>query len=316
MLVLVTGATGFLGRRVVRDLMKRGDKVRCFVHTPGKERMFSHRDVEVHYGDIREPDSLSNAIYDVDAVVHLVGIIRPKHRDSFDGVHRQGTANVLAAAKSVGVKHFLHVSVIGSANNKNHPYFYTKWLGEQEVINSDIPYTIFRPSMLYGDGDEFLNALAGLIRLFPVVPVVGSGNNRMQPLAADDLARCISATLGRDDLKDRILEVGGPRRISYNELVTVVARAMGKRRSKLHLPAWIVYAFAIVAQRLLPRAPITTDQIKMLDIRSVANLGEVERLFGFTPRVMEGNIGFVNSVGLADGIKMLLGFIPYRIRDH
>ena len=179
MLVLVTGATGFLGRRVVRELIERGDRVRCLVHTPGRERIFPHRDIEVHYGDVHEPDSLSEIFYDVEAVVHLVGTIRPKTRDLFYDVHRDGTANVLAAARKVGVRRFLHMSAIGSANDKKYPYFHSKWLGEQEVIGSGIPYTIFRPSILYGEGDEFLNALAGLVRLFPIVPVIGRGNNRM-----------------------------------------------------------------------------------------------------------------------------------------
>jgi len=316
LLVLVTGATGFLGRQVVRELLERGDQVRCLVHTPGKERMFSHREVEVQYGSVRDPVSLSSAFYDVEAVVHLVGVIRPKRRDSFEDMHREGTANVLTAAKEVGARHFLHVSVIGSANDRTYPYLYTKWLGEQEVINGGIPYTIFRPSMLFGEGDEFLNALAGLVRLFPVVPVIGSGNNRMQPLAVDDLARCIAATLGREDLKGQTLDLGGPQRVNYNELVSEVAKAMGKRRLRVHLPTWLMYAIAKVSQGLMARPPITTDQIKMLGLRSVAELGEVERIFGFTPRSMEGNIDFVNSVGVADSIQMLLGSMPRHIRDH
>ena len=316
MLVLVTGATGFLGRRVVRELVEQGDQVRCLVHTPGKERIFSHREVEVKYGSVRDRASLGNAFYDVEAVVHLVGIIRSRRRDSFEDVHREGTANVLAAAKEIGARHFLHVSVIGSANDSTYPYLHTKWLGEQEVIHSGIPYTIFRPSMLYGEGDEFLNALAGLVRLFPLVPVIGSGNNRMQPLAADDLAKCISTSLGRGDLKGRIIDLGGPERLNYNELVSEVAKAMGKRRLRFHLPTWLIYAVAKVAQGFLTRTPITTEQIKMLGVRSVADLGEVERVFGFTPRAMEGNIDFVNSVGVADGIQMLLGSMPHRIRDH
>ena len=138
----------------------------------------------------------------------------------------------------------------------------------------------------------------------------------MQPLAADDLAKCISTSLGRGDLKGRIIDLGGPERLNYNELESEVAKAMGKRRLRVHLPTWLIYAVAKVAQALLTRAPITTEQIKMLGVRSVADLGEVERVFGFTPRAMEGNIDFVNSVGVADGIQMLLGSIPHRIRDQ
>ena len=316
MVVLVTGATGFLGRRVVHQLLERRHQVRCLVHTPGRESIFDHRAVEVQYGNVRDPASLGNAFYDVDAVVHLVGIIRRSRRNSFEEVHREGTANVLAAAKEAGAGHFLHVSVIGAANDQTYPYLYTKWLGEREVIGSGVPYTIFRPSVLFGEGDEFLNALAGLVRLFPMVPVIGSGKNRYHPLAVDDLARCIAMTLGREDLKGQTLDLGGTKRMSYNEVVAEVASAMGKRRLRFHLPVWLMYASALVSQGLMPRPPITTDQLKMLSIRSVAELGEVEKVFGFTPRSLKGNIDFVNSVGLADGIQMLLGSMPRRVRDH
>ena len=316
MVVLVTGATGFLGRRVVHELLERRHQVRCLVHTPGRERIFNHRAVEVQYGNVRDPASLSSAFYDVEAVVHLVGIIRRRRRNAFEEVHREGTANVLAAAKEAGASHFLHVSVIGAANDQTYPYLYTKWLGEQEVTNSGIPYTIFRPTVLFGEGDEFLNALAGLVRLFPMVPVIGSGKNRYHPLAVDDLARCIAITLGREDLQGQTLDLGGPKRMSYNEVVTEVASAMGKRRLRFHLPVWLMYVAATVSQGIMPRPPITTDQLKLLSIRSVAELGVVDRVFGFTPRSLEGNIDFVNSVGVADGIQMLLGSMPRRVRDH
>ena len=300
----------------MRELLERGHEVRCLIHTPGRERIFPHRDVEVQYGSVSDPVALKNAFYDAESVIHLVGVIRPTRRSSFDAVHREGTANVLAAAKQAGASHFLYVSVIGAANDQTYPYLYTKWLGEQEVVKSGMHFTIFRPSMLFGEGDEFLNALAGMVRLFPIVPVIGSGKNRLHPLAADDLAQCIAITLGREDLKGRTIDLGGTERLSYNELVTEVAKAMGKRRLRFHLPVWLMRAVAAVSQGLMPRPPITTDQIKMLGIRSVAEMGEVERIFGFTPQSLEGNIDFVNSVGRADGIQMLLGMMPRRIRDH
>ena len=300
----------------MRELLERGHEVRCLVHTPGRERMFPHRDVEVQYGSISDPTALKNAFYDAESVIHLVGVIRPTRLNSFDAVHREGTANVLAAAKQAGANHFLHVSVIGAANDQTYPYLYTKWMGEQEVVKSGMHFTIFRPSILFGEGDEFLNSLAGMIRLFPIVPVIGSGKNRLHPLAADDLARCIAITLGREDLKGRTIDLGGAERLSYNELVTEVAKAMGKRRLRFHLPVWLMRSVAAVSQGIMPRQPITTDQIKMLGIRSVAEMGEVERVFGFTPQSLEGNIDFVNSVGRVDGIQMLLGAIPRRIRDH
>jgi len=259
---------------------------------------------------------LAGCFHGVDAVVHLVGIIRRQNRLTYEHINRHGVANVVAAAKEARVKRFVLVSAIGASNNRSYPYLYSKWQGEQEVIDSGIPYTIYRPSVLFGEGDEFINVLAGLVRVLPLVPVIGSGKNRYHPLAADDLAKCIGITLGREDLKGQILDLGGTERMSYNDVVSQVARAMGKRRLRFHLPTWLMYPAAKVTQGIMPRPPITTDQIRMLGIRSVAEVGELERVFGFTPRPMEGNIDFVNLVGVVDGIQMLLGSMPHRIRDH
>ena len=310
MVVLVTGSTGFLGRRVVRELLERGHEVRCLVHTPGRERIFAHREVEVQYGSIGDRTSLENAFYDVESVIHLVGGMRLSGSNSFDTVHREGTANVLAASKEVGARHFLHVSAIGAANAQAYRYLHTKWLGEQEVKNSGIHFTIFRPSILFGEGDQFLNVLAAMVRLSPFVPVIGSGKNRLQPLAADDLARCIAISLSREDLKGKTIDLGGTERLNYSELVIEVARAMGKRRMRFHVPVRLMRLVAAVCQGILPRTPVTTEQIKMLGIRNVAELGEVERVFGFTPKSMKGNIDYVNSLTFGDGVQMVLGGRP------
>ena len=314
MLVMVTGATGFLGRRVVRELLERHHRVRCLVHVPGRERIFDHREVEVHYGNVLDSDSLAQALYDVEAVVHLVAIIREGRRATFGLVNRQGTANMVASAKAAGVREFQHVSAIGAANDPAYPYLYSKWQAEREVVDSGLIHTILRPSIMFGEGDEFLTALAGLVRLGPVVPVIGPGRNRMQPISVDDVARCVAAAVGNQDLRGKTLHLGGPQRLTYNDLVDEVARAMGKRRRKLHVPTWPAYASAAVMEKLLPRAPITTGQIRMVGIRNVADGADVERSFGFTPRPLRGNIDYVNEVGFSDGLKLALGLAPRRGR--
>ena len=307
MLVVVTGATGFLGRRVVRELLARRHQVRCLVHVPGRERIFDHREVEVHYGNVLDSGSLTAAFYNAEAVVHLVAIIRPTRRLTFDLVNRQGTANVAAAAREAGARQFQYVSALGAANDQSYSYFYSKWRAEQEVVNSGSPYTIMRPGVLFGQGDEFITALARLVRLFPLAPVFGSGNNRLQPIAADDLARCIAISLERNDLRGRTIDLGGPQRLSYNDVVAEVALAMNQRRLRFHVPMPLAYAASWVMQCLLPKAPITTDQLQMLRLRNVGEEDEVERSFGFTPRPLRGNIDFVNSVGFADSLRMVLG---------
>ena len=182
-----------------------------------------------------------------------------------------------------------------------------------EVINSGIAYTILRPSVIFGEGDEFLTTLAALLRLGPVTPVIGNGRNRMQPVAADDVARCIAASVGDSTLKNRIIDLGGPHRLSYNDLLDEVALALGKRYRRLHIPAPLASPLVAVMERLLPKPPVTTDEIKMLGIRNVSEGEQMERAFGFTPTPLRGNIDYVNSATFGDALRMLMG-LPGRSR--
>jgi NADH dehydrogenase len=311
MVVLVTGASGLLGREVVRELLERNYEVRALVHTPGRERVFQHGTVDVYYGGVNDPDALASACRGVEAVIHLVAVIRQGRGVTYERVNRQGVANVAAAAKASGsVKHFVHLSAIGAVDNPRFPYLRSKWQGEQEVVNSGLPYTILRPSVLFGPGDEFINALAALVRAFPVVPVIGSGNNRLQPIAVQDVARCVVLSLDRGDLKGRVVEIGGPRQLSYNEIVRIVGRTLARRRLRLHIPVWLMWLNVALMQLLVPRPPLTREMLRMLPLRNVAELGVVEDTFGFAPRPLEGNIDFIRSLSLADALRISLGLEP------
>ena len=307
MRVLVTGATGFVGRRVVAELQGR-HQVRALVHTVGRERIFSGRSVEVSYGSISDRSALAEAFYDVDAVVHLVGIIRQGRGRTFDLVNRRGTAAVVAAARAAKVQRFVQMSAIGAGSDQSYPYLLSKWQGEQEVVKSGLAYTILRSSIMFGKGDEFLNALAALARIFPVVPVIGSGRNRFQPIAVEDVARCVALSLERSSLGGRTIEIGGPDQFTYNELVGMVARTLGKRRLRIHIPVWTAYMAAKLLQAVQSRPPITTDQLRMISIRNVAEPGVVEEEFGVTPRSLEGNIDYINSIGFRDALQDFPGF--------
>ena len=305
--VLVTGATGFLGRRVVPELLSRRHSVRCLIHSPGKERIFNHRDVEIHYGSILSSDALSAAMEGVQSVVHLVGIIRASRRMSFDLMHRQGTANVVEAAKGAGAREFIFVSALGACSNPEYPYLYSKKQAEAEVVESGLSYTILRPSVIFGDGDEFLTALAGLVRLGPLTPVIGGGNNRMQPVAVEDVVRCIGASVGNSLVKGKTIRLGGPDRLSYNDLLEEVALAMERRIRRIHIPTALAWPAVAILQNLLPRPPVTTAQLRMLGIRNLAEGHDMELEFGFTPKPLRGNIDFVNSVSSMEALRMTLG---------
>ena len=307
MLVLVTGATGFLGRRVVPELLARRHKVRCLVHSPGRERLFDHREVEVHYGSVLNPESLGPAMHGVQSVVHLVGIIRTGRGSSFDRVHRQGTAIVAEAAKEAGAREIIYVSAMGATSDPKYPYLHSKRQAELHITSSRMDYTILRPSVIFGEGDEFMTALAGLVRLGPMAPVIGSGRNRMQPVAVEDVARCVADSVGNSLVKGRTINLGGPHRLSYNDLLEEVALAMGRRLRLVHIPTALAWPAVALLQNVLPRPPVTTAQLRMLGIRNVAEGPDMEQAFGFTSKPLRGNIDYVNSVSFGDALQMTLG---------
>ncbi len=316
MIALVTGATGFVGREVVRALCSRDMEVRCLVRSPTSARVLSGYEVDLHYGSVEDPASLESAAHDVDVVVHLVAVIRESKSVTFQGVNRKGTENVVEAARGAGVKHFVHVSAIGVADDPAYPYLYSKWQGEQAVIKSGIPYTILRPSLLFGEGDEFFNILGGLVRAFPAVPIAGSGNNRFQPIAVDELAQCVVGAAGRDELMGKTIEVGGPEHLTYNEIIDIISGTFGVRRLKLHIPVPIMGVMVRLMEAVLSRPPVTTQQLRMAAIPNVGSLDTVEEVFGFKPRPLEGSLDYIKSISFSDGLKISLGAMPRRIRDH
>lgn len=316
MIALVTGATGFVGREVVKALCSRDIEVRCLVHSPASARVLSEHKVDLHYGSVEDPASLEKAVHDVDVVLHLVAVIRESKSVTFQGVNRKGTENVVEAARSGGAKHFVHVSAIGVADDPAYPYLYSKWQGEQAVIKSGIPYTILRPSLLFGEGDEFFNILGGLVRAFPVVPIPGSGKNTFQPVAVDELAQCVAGAVGRDELMGKTIEVGGPEHLTHNDIIDIISRTFGTRRLKLHIPVPIMGVMVRLMEVVLSRPPVTTQQLRMAAIPNVGSLNTVEEAFGFKPRPLEGSLDYIKSISFFDGLKISLGAMPRRIRDH
>ncbi len=315
-MILVTGASGFLGRNVVKALRTRGEAVRCLVRSPARAGIVTDYGVELAFGDILDPPSLQMAMRGVDSVVHLVAIIREKGRATFDRINRQGTESVVQAAREAGVGHFVHVSAIGVQENPAYQYLNSKWQGEQEVIRGGVAYTIIRPSILFGPGDEFINTLAGVVRSFPIVPVAGNGQVRFQPISVEEVGGMVSAVAGNPRFGGRIIEVGGPDHLTYNEILDIIARTHKVRRLKAHLPVPLMKLMTRVMERVLPNPPATSSQLELLSLDNVTDLDSVERAFRMKPRPMEGNIGYIRDASRLDSLRIAMGFTPKRIRDH
>ena len=314
-MILVTGATGFVGRRVVALLAAAGKRVRALTRSESVASALPEG-VEGAVGDVLDGDSLRRAMDGVEAVVHLVAVIRERDALTFERVNYEGTVGVLAAAQEAGVRRIVCASTIGAASDPTVRYLHSRWMGEQEIIRSGIAYTIVRFSVGFGEGDEFINQLAALVKAFPLVPVVGDGTTVFQPIWVDDVARCIAESLDREALEARAVEIGGPDYFTYDELIDVIAETLGVRAAKAHVPVSLMSTGASVLEALSPRPPITREQLKMLAFDHRTELDSVQRHFGFEPRPMRGNIDYIRRIRYSDAVRMSMGFMPRHIRDH
>ena len=314
-MILVTGAAGFVGRHVVKALREAGHPVRALLHT-GRGEVIAPYGVEVCYGDVRDTASLRQAMERVDTVVHLVSIIREKGSATFQRINHQGTANVVSAAREAGVRRFLHMSVLGAQDQPAYPYLYSKWQGEQAVTQGGIPYTILCPSFQFGEGDEFFNRLAAIVRAFPIVPISGSGRCRFQPISVEDVARCVGLALTSEGVVNRTVEIGGPGYLTYDEMTDLVACTLGVRRVKVHIPFPLMQLIVRVMGVLLPRPPVALQELRILNMDNATVLDAVERHFGFRPRPIEGSIEHIRRLSYGDALKATLGAFPRHIRDH
>jgi NADH dehydrogenase len=198
MTVFVTGGTGFVGRAILRELAARGHRARLLARDPDAARARTASlpgEREFCQGDVLEASLLSAALAGADAVIHLVGIISEIGRQTYENVHTRGAENLVAAAKAAGVRRFVQMSALGVRANAVARYHKSKWAAEECVRASGLDWTIFRPSIIYGPGDGFVNLFARMSRWLPVLPVMGSGKNLMQPIAVEDVARCFVGAL-------------------------------------------------------------------------------------------------------------------------
>jgi NADH dehydrogenase len=293
MKVFLTGGTGFVGKEVLRQLVAAGHEVRVLVR-PGSEQKLGNIDsVEIRNGDATEPATLVEALAGCAAVIHLVGIIRefPEKGVTFERLHVEGTGNLLAAARTQGVKRYLHMSANGTGPGGTTGYHRSKWRAEGAVRDSGLDWTIFRPSLIFGAGGEFVTMLADLIRKLPVVPVIGDGRYRMQPVAVEQVAESFVRALAMPETVGQTYHLGGGESYSYDEILDLTGEAIGRDHvTKLHQPLFMVKPMI----KLLEHAdhfPITADQLEMLLAGNVCDTTAWRTAFSLDPVSYADGIG-------------------------
>ncbi len=291
MRVLVTGASGFVGNEMVKELLARGHEVRALVR-PGSERKIkAAAPIELAYGDVLDKAAVAQAAQGCDALIHLVGIIRefPRRGITFERLHVQATMNAVDAARAGGVRRYLQMSALGARPEPADPYHTTNFRADEYVRASGLTYTIFRPSVIYGPQDQSINLFARQLRACPIFPVMGGGLYQMQPVPVTTVAQAFARALELPHTENRVYEVGGPEALTFNEIIDTLAQVMGRRVFKMHLPVWPVRLAAALLGRFA-WFPLTTGQIRMLLEGNTCDPTAFFQDFGLEPVSFRGGL--------------------------
>jgi uncharacterized protein YbjT (DUF2867 family) len=262
--ILVTGATGFVGPKIVHELRAQGRDVRALVRRPERAASLRALGVELAAGDVTDAGSLRTAVAGCTHVIHLVAIINGSPGD-FQRVMTQGTNDLVAASVEAGIERFVLMSALGtSAEAKDTvPYYAAKWAEEEAVTSSGLEHVIFRPSFVFGGDGGALPTFLKQVRYSPVVTVIGDGRQRSQPIWVGDVAAYFARAVDAPTAANRTFDLGGPDTVDWNGLYRTIAKVLGKRRQLVHVPFGVARAGAQLTQ-WLPGAPLHVDQVTML----------------------------------------------------
>jgi uncharacterized protein YbjT (DUF2867 family) len=286
-MLLLTGATGSVGSRLLPLLLERGEDVRCLVREP--RRLGARRvDVQIALGDLGEmsdPYLVRQALRGVDTVVHLAATIRDQPPHRLDELNGLATVRLLRAAERSGVKRFVFFSALNAAAAQRTRFFRAKWLAERAVTSSPLQTTIFAPSIVYDHSDPWITLLRRFSFL-PVLPVSGDGKARFEPIWAQDAARCVVAALERGE-QERY-ELAGPETLSYDEMSDLVSRVAGRPRPLVHMPLPLVRAGLIAIRSLFGEAVFATwEEAELMEVPMISERGSADaEALGVEPRRM------------------------------
>ena len=290
--VLVTGAAGEVGRRLVRRLARDGWHVRALVlpNDPLRSRL-DGTGAEIVEGDIRVPETLVAATAGMYAVAHLAAVILARDPRDYDTVNRRGTANLVAAAATAGVRHFVYVSSASVVYPRLTPYGRAKLDAEMIVAaETRLHHTIVRPTLVYDEtgGQEFM-LFRKYLRRFPVVPFVGPGAAKKRPVYSDDVVDGLARIVGNEVCFGKTYNLSGPEAITLRDLAKLVLNLEGASRPFLHVPLPICRAAAEVLSRVMPDPPLTPYAVAGFTNDADLDCASATADFGYAPRgVREG----------------------------
>ncbi|HEY1568268.1 MAG TPA: NAD(P)H-binding protein [Solirubrobacteraceae bacterium] len=293
-MLLLTGATGTVGRALLRPLLDAGTPVRCLVRDPrrlGPDRVR----VQIALGDLGDHLSFRHALRDVDTVVHLASVIRDQPHGSIEELSGVATWRLVQAAERAGAQRFVFFSTLGASTRSRGRLMRAKAVAESAVAASSLQHTVFAPSIIYAPGDPYLRLLHRMSWL-PVMAIPGAGHAAFEPISADDVAACVMAALpggAAADAAGARYELAGPETLTHREIVALALRSFGRRRPIVSVPMWLTRRILETVELVGgPTAFATWDEAELLEIPLIAARGTADaQALGVTPRTMAEVLG-------------------------
>lgn len=283
--MLVTGAAGLVGQATCAELARRGWKIRALVRDPAKTAArLAHLAVEFRVGDIRDPASLDRAMEGAGTVVHLAAIAIERKGESYSETNTLATRNLVEASARAGARRFIDMSQNGASSTSPYAFLRSKGMAQDIVTSSSLDWTVIRPSVIFGPADEFVNVLARLALLSPLVfPLPGGGKARFQPIAVDDVAKAIAAVLEKKSTVHQSYAIGGPEPLSLREMSERILDVMQLKRTLVPIPVPLLRPVVAALQRILPNPPVTSSLLDLLALDNTVGDNAIEFELGISP---------------------------------
>jgi uncharacterized protein YbjT (DUF2867 family) len=280
-MILVTGASGYIGSHIVRALVEAGKPVRAMVYNKNRalqEGRLNNLEIGWVEADVTRPESLPAALEQVSEIIHTVAIAIEKGKRRYETINYQGTVNLVDAAKTKNVKRFINLSQLGAHPDLPYRFLASKGKAQSYVASSGLEWTAFRPSVIWGPEDEFANTFAKLVPLTPVIfPIVGDENSLFQPVWVGDVAASILKSLDDPSTTHQEYELGGPEVLTLEEIERRTLKAIGAKRIMVRFPLPLLKMFVAAMEFALPNPPVTRSLLELLAVSNVPDKNELTR---------------------------------------
>ncbi len=284
-MVVVTGAAGLVGTHVCTELATGGWKIRAIVRDLKKATArLGHLPIEIRVADIRNSDSVRTALRGARSIVHLAAVAIEEKGDTYTNTNAGATQTLLDAARAESIARFVYMSQNGSDSSSPYAFLRSKGVAQDAVTSTSLDWTVLRPSVIFGPEDEFINVLARLVRLSPVIfPLPGGGVARFQPVAVGDVARAVVRVLEDDASIGKTYSLGGPTPLTLRQMTERILVAMNVSRVLVGVPVAALRPLISMAGHLLPHPPVTTSLLDLLAIDNVIPHNDLTDTLGIQP---------------------------------